>query len=244
MQCKPHGLQLGGDLCPLSSQDASARGRTAALSPGLPRQGHRERPGSASGAAGRGLLGAGPAPSAPIRERQRGRGTGTRPRRQTTLPPSNAERRSRLPLPQQPVTATIRLPGPPPEERNQWEAQPLQRLSQSASEPLKKRKSGARYLLPVTCGRAGRSGRVGRSSRAPGDAAGGGRSPRPLGPRWAAPAMTRPLGEGLPSPAPPFAMSRRHVTPAAAGREAAQSCRYRRGAAEGRSRSSPGSEPA
>ncbi|NXC03841.1 SLF2 protein, partial [Orthonyx spaldingii] len=34
--------------------------------------------------------------------------------------------------------------------------------------------------------------------------------------------MTRPLGEGLPSPGPPFAMSRRHVTPAAAGREAAQ----------------------
>ncbi|XP_032922242.1 SMC5-SMC6 complex localization factor protein 2 [Catharus ustulatus] len=37
--------------------------------------------------------------------------------------------------------------------------------------------------------------------------------------------MTRPLGEGLPSPGPPFAMSRRHVTPAAAGREAAQDCR-------------------
>ncbi|NXQ60857.1 SLF2 protein, partial [Anthoscopus minutus] len=37
--------------------------------------------------------------------------------------------------------------------------------------------------------------------------------------------MTRPLGEGLPSPVPPFAMSRRHVTPAAAGREAAQDCR-------------------
>ncbi|XP_066179779.1 SMC5-SMC6 complex localization factor protein 2 [Sylvia atricapilla] len=37
--------------------------------------------------------------------------------------------------------------------------------------------------------------------------------------------MTRPLGEGLPSPVPPFAMSRRHVTPAAAGREAAQNCR-------------------
>ncbi|XP_056351015.1 SMC5-SMC6 complex localization factor protein 2 isoform X2 [Oenanthe melanoleuca] len=37
--------------------------------------------------------------------------------------------------------------------------------------------------------------------------------------------MTRPLGEGLPSPGPPFAMSRRHVTPAAAGREAAQGCR-------------------
>ncbi|NWZ80262.1 SLF2 protein, partial [Poecile atricapillus] len=37
--------------------------------------------------------------------------------------------------------------------------------------------------------------------------------------------MTRPLGEGLPSPVPPFAMSRRHVTPAAAGREAAQECR-------------------
>ncbi|KAJ7396630.1 SMC5-SMC6 complex localization factor 2 [Pitangus sulphuratus] len=34
--------------------------------------------------------------------------------------------------------------------------------------------------------------------------------------------MTRPLGEGLPSPGPPVAMSRRHVTPAAAGREAAQ----------------------
>ncbi|NWV23993.1 SLF2 protein, partial [Origma solitaria] len=34
--------------------------------------------------------------------------------------------------------------------------------------------------------------------------------------------MTRPLGEGLSSPGPPFAMSRRHVTPAAAGREAAQ----------------------
>ncbi|KAM7047982.1 SMC5-SMC6 complex localization factor protein 2 [Acridotheres tristis] len=37
--------------------------------------------------------------------------------------------------------------------------------------------------------------------------------------------MTRPLGEGLPSPGPPFAMSRRHVMPAAAGREAAQDCR-------------------
>ncbi|NXH55762.1 SLF2 protein, partial [Rhabdornis inornatus] len=37
--------------------------------------------------------------------------------------------------------------------------------------------------------------------------------------------MTRPLGEGLPSPGPPFAMSRRHVTPAASGREAAQDCR-------------------
>ncbi|NXY54818.1 SLF2 protein, partial [Callaeas wilsoni] len=37
--------------------------------------------------------------------------------------------------------------------------------------------------------------------------------------------MTRPLGEGLPSPGPPFAMSRRHVTPTAAGREAAQDCR-------------------
>ncbi|NWY64146.1 SLF2 protein, partial [Erithacus rubecula] len=37
--------------------------------------------------------------------------------------------------------------------------------------------------------------------------------------------MTRPLGEGLPSPGPPFAMSRRHVTPAAAGREAAQDSR-------------------
>ncbi|NWV74513.1 SLF2 protein, partial [Dasyornis broadbenti] len=37
--------------------------------------------------------------------------------------------------------------------------------------------------------------------------------------------MTRPLGEGLPSPGPPFAMSRRHVTPAATGREAAQECR-------------------
>ncbi|NXI75795.1 SLF2 protein, partial [Rhipidura dahli] len=37
--------------------------------------------------------------------------------------------------------------------------------------------------------------------------------------------MTRPLGEGLPSPGPPFAMSRRHVTPAAAGREAAHDCR-------------------
>ncbi|XP_037996318.1 SMC5-SMC6 complex localization factor protein 2 [Motacilla alba alba] len=37
--------------------------------------------------------------------------------------------------------------------------------------------------------------------------------------------MTRPLGEGLPSPGPPFAMSRRHVTPAAAGREAAPDCR-------------------
>ncbi|XP_030097047.1 SMC5-SMC6 complex localization factor protein 2 isoform X1 [Serinus canaria] len=37
--------------------------------------------------------------------------------------------------------------------------------------------------------------------------------------------MTRPLGEGLPSPGPPLAMSRRHVTPAAAGREAAQDCR-------------------
>ncbi|XP_021392024.2 SMC5-SMC6 complex localization factor protein 2 isoform X1 [Lonchura striata] len=37
--------------------------------------------------------------------------------------------------------------------------------------------------------------------------------------------MTRPLGEGLPSPGPPFAMSRRHVTPAAAGGEAAQDCR-------------------
>ncbi|KAL2302862.1 hypothetical protein Nmel_010315 [Mimus melanotis] len=37
--------------------------------------------------------------------------------------------------------------------------------------------------------------------------------------------MTRPLGEGLPSPGPPFAMSRRHITPAAAGREAAQDCR-------------------
>ncbi|NWU08424.1 SLF2 protein, partial [Cephalopterus ornatus] len=34
--------------------------------------------------------------------------------------------------------------------------------------------------------------------------------------------MTRPLGEGLSSPGPPVAMSRRHVTPAAAGREAAQ----------------------
>uniref|UniRef100_A0A8C5TIJ1 SMC5-SMC6 complex localization factor 2 n=1 Tax=Malurus cyaneus samueli TaxID=2593467 RepID=A0A8C5TIJ1_9PASS len=37
--------------------------------------------------------------------------------------------------------------------------------------------------------------------------------------------MTRPLGEGLPSPGPPFAMFRRHVTPAAAGGEAAQECR-------------------
>uniref|UniRef100_A0A8C3QWW6 SMC5-SMC6 complex localization factor 2 n=1 Tax=Cyanoderma ruficeps TaxID=181631 RepID=A0A8C3QWW6_9PASS len=37
--------------------------------------------------------------------------------------------------------------------------------------------------------------------------------------------MTRPLGEGLPSSVPPFAMSRRHVTPAAPGREAAQNCR-------------------
>ncbi|XP_030807403.1 SMC5-SMC6 complex localization factor protein 2 isoform X2 [Camarhynchus parvulus] len=37
--------------------------------------------------------------------------------------------------------------------------------------------------------------------------------------------MTRPLGKGLPSPGPPFAMSRRHVTSAAAGREAAQECR-------------------
>ncbi|XP_041875139.1 SMC5-SMC6 complex localization factor protein 2 isoform X1 [Corvus kubaryi] len=37
--------------------------------------------------------------------------------------------------------------------------------------------------------------------------------------------MTRPVGEGLPSPGPPFAMSRRHVTPAAAGREAAHDCR-------------------
>ncbi|NXH33002.1 SLF2 protein, partial [Myiagra hebetior] len=37
--------------------------------------------------------------------------------------------------------------------------------------------------------------------------------------------MTRPLGEGLLSPGPPFAMSRRHVTPAAAGREAAHDCR-------------------
>ncbi|XP_032550896.1 SMC5-SMC6 complex localization factor protein 2 isoform X1 [Chiroxiphia lanceolata] len=34
--------------------------------------------------------------------------------------------------------------------------------------------------------------------------------------------MTRPLGEGLPSPGPPVAMSRRHVTLAAAGREVAQ----------------------
>ncbi|NXO94307.1 SLF2 protein, partial [Certhia brachydactyla] len=52
--------------------------------------------------------------------------------------------------------------------------------------------------------------------------------------------MTRPLGEGLPSPGPPFAMSRRHVTPAAAGREAAQDCRDGRGAGQERSRSSPG----
>ncbi|NXN85369.1 SLF2 protein, partial [Bombycilla garrulus] len=37
--------------------------------------------------------------------------------------------------------------------------------------------------------------------------------------------MTRPLGEGLPSRSPPFAMSRRHVTPAAAGRDAAKECR-------------------
>ncbi|XP_027503855.1 SMC5-SMC6 complex localization factor protein 2 isoform X3 [Corapipo altera] len=37
--------------------------------------------------------------------------------------------------------------------------------------------------------------------------------------------MTRPLGEGLPSPGPPVAMSRRHVTLAAAGREVAQDSR-------------------
>lgn len=94
----------------------------------------------------------------------------------------------------------------------------------------------------MTYGRAGRSCRAGRSSPGPSDAAGGGRSPRPLGSRWATRAMTRPLGEGLPSPGPPFAMSRRHVTPAAAGREAAQDCRYGRGAGEERSGSPPGTE--
>lgn len=86
------------------------------------------------------MRGAGPVPSAPIRARQRGRGTGARPRRQTTLlPPSAAERRSRIPLPQQPVTAAKRMPVPPPAERNQWEAQLLQRLSQSASKPIEKK---------------------------------------------------------------------------------------------------------
>lgn len=77
-------------------------------------------------------------PSAPIRERRRGPGTGTRPRRQTTLPPSDAERRSRLPLCRQPITATIRPPVPPAAESNQWDAQLLRPLGQSAAEPIEK----------------------------------------------------------------------------------------------------------
>lgn len=202
---------------------------------------HQERPGSGGGGTS---LGGGARP-----ERTNQRTAARAAARREIKAPNNSSslgRETALPpyAPQQPITATIRLPVPPPAGKK-----PMGDAAAAGAQPISvwahwKRKSGARYLPPVTCGRAARSGRVGRSSRAPGDAAGGDRSPPPLGPRRAARAMTRPLGEGLPSPGPPFAMSRRHVTPATAGREAAQDCRYGRGAGEKRSRSSPGTDPA
>lgn len=148
--------------------------------------------------------------------------------RQTARPPSAAELRAHLPLSWQPIATALRLPVPPLTAKNQREVLLLQALSQSTSEPKNK-------PIPVSSRPQPPEVRVAPAG-GPCYGAGTGRSPRsppPRGVSRATHAMTRPLGEGVPSRGLSATRSRRHFTPAAAGRQTAQDLRYRRGTAEG-----------
>lgn len=176
---------------------------------------------------------------APIREREWWGGgvvSGTRPWRQTALPLSAAEGRSRS------------LRG---------QSQPR---SVSPSRPWRQRTNGRRYFFTGSANQRPSLKKPTKKTPNPppptriasfpqppevrvapaGDlcyGAGSGPSPRsrpPLGVSGAIHAMTRPLGMGVPPPGPPVTRSRRHFTPTAAARKTAQDVRYGRGAAEGR----------